>query len=90
MPHAHDGGNAGGAPATITLWVVVPVTIHEAAEGFAKCYADEGGEEVCAAVLHDLAALRAGRRGLRLSWLLGWLVCEGWPRDGAAGTEGAR
>ena len=76
---------------TITGWVVLPLATHEAAEGFAKCYADEGAEEICAALLRDLAALRAGRRGLRLSWLLGWLVCEGWPRaeDGAAGKEGA-
>ena len=76
----------------ITLWVEVPVSAHEAAEAFAKCYADEGAEELCAALLLDLAALRAGRRALRLSWVLGWLVCEGWPRvavgAGAAGKEG--
>ena len=94
MSDAHDGGNRAE---TIGLWVVVPVPVHAAAEAFAKCYAEEGAEELCAAVLHDLAALRAGRRGLRLSWLLGWLVCAGWPRepfagddgDGAAGKEGA-
>ncbi len=64
--------------------------MHEAAEAFAKTYADEGLEELLAALALDLAALRAGRRGLRLSWVLGWLVCEGWPRgDAAAGKEGA-
>ena len=65
---------------TVTVWVAVPATAHEAAEAFAKSYADEGLEEVLAALALDLAALRAGRRGLRLSWVLGWLVCEGWPR----------
>jgi len=87
MSDAHDGENA---PETITVWVVLSITEHEAAESFAKCYADEGLEEVFVAFARDLAALRAGRRGFELSWVLGWLVCHPWPRDGAAGTEGAR
>ena len=77
---------------TITLWAEVPATAHAAAEALAKCYADEGAEEVLAALALDLAALRAGRRGLRLSWVLGWLVCEGWPRVavGAVGADGGK
>ena len=67
------------------MWVVLPATMHEAAEALAKCYADEGAEEVLTAFALDLAALRAGRRGLRLSWVLGWLVCTGWPRGGRKG-----
>lgn len=83
---AHDDGRE-----IITLWVEMPADAHPAAEAFAKAYADEGLEEVLAAFALDLAALRAGRRGLRLSWVLGWLICEPWPRiaDGAAGKEGA-
>ena len=87
--------DGGSRPETIGLWVVVPVSVHAAAEAFAKTYAEEGAEEVLAALLSDLAALRAGKSGQRLSWVLGWLLCEGWPRvalgDGAdvAGKEGA-
>ncbi len=72
---------------TVTVWVVLPAAAHEAAEAFAKAYADEGLEEIFAALALDLVALRSGRRALRLSWVQGWLVCEGWPRDG--GKEGA-
>jgi hypothetical protein len=84
MSDAHDDGRE-----TITLWVEMPAAAHPAAEALAKTYAEEGAEEVLAALALDLAALRAGRRGLRLSWVLGWLVCEPWPRgdadDGAKG-----
>ena len=85
MPTNDDGGSGE----TIGLWVVVPVAIHEAAEAFAKCYAEEGAEEICAAVLHDLAELRAGRRAQRLRWVWGWVIGVGGPRGGGAGTEGA-
>ena len=57
MSDAHDGENR---PKTITLWVVVTVEIHEAAERLASAYAEEGAEEVCAAVLHGLAEADAG------------------------------
>ena len=81
---SHDDGRG-----TITVWVVLPAAAHAAAEAFAKAYADEGLEEILAALALDLVALRAGRRALRLSWAQGWLVCEGWPRGGAAGKGGA-
>lgn len=85
---SHDDGRE-----TVTVWVVLPRAAHAAAERLAKAYADEGLEEVLAALALDLAALRAGRRGPRLSWVFGWIVCEGWPRvalgDGATGKEGA-
>ena len=35
MPHEHDGGNR---PELITLWVVVPVAVHAAAERLAIAY----------------------------------------------------
>ncbi len=75
MPH--DDGRE-----TITLWVEMPAAEHPGAEAFAKVYAEEGLEEILAALALDLAALRAGTRGLRVSWVLGWLVCEPWPRPG--------
>ena len=84
MANAHDGENA---PETITLWVVVPVPVHAAAERLAKVYAEEGAEEVCAAVLHGLAEAEAGALTLDARLLGGWLACHPWPRDGATGKE---
>lgn len=86
MSDAHDGGNG---PATITLWVVVPVAVHAAAERLASAYAEEGAEEVCAAVMHGLAEAEAGAQTLDARLLGGWLCCHPWPRDGAAGKGGA-
>ena len=89
MPTNDDGGNR---PKTITLWVVVTVEIHEAAERLAKAYAEGGAEEVCAAVLHGLAEAEAGAGTLDARLLGGWLCAHPWPRvalgDGA-GKEGA-
>ena len=79
MPH-DDAGKV------ITVWVGVPAAAHEAAEALAKTHAGEGLEEVLAAFALDLADLRAGKGGLRLSWVLGWLVCADWPRGGKEGA----
>jgi hypothetical protein len=81
MANAHDDGRE-----LITLWVAV----HVAAERLAKCYAEEGAEEVCAAVLHGLAEAEAGAQTLDARLLGGWLCSHPWPREGtdAAGKEG--
>jgi hypothetical protein len=84
MSDAHDGGNG---PETIALWVVVPVAVHAAAERLASAYAEEGAEEVCAAVLHGLAEAEAGLRTLDERLLGGWISCHPWPRRGR--KEGA-
>ena len=86
MNDAHDGGNG---PGTITLWIVVPVAVHAAAERLASAYAEEGAEEVCAAVMHGLAEAEAGLHTLDARLLGGWISCHPWPRGGAAGKEGA-
>lgn len=85
----HDDGE--NRPETITLWVVVPVAVHEAAERLASAYAEEGAEEVCAAVLHGLAEAEAGLPTLDARLLGGWISCHPWPRGGtgAAGKGGA-
>jgi hypothetical protein len=86
MP-TNDEGNPG--PELITLWVVVPVAMHAAAERLASAYAKGGTEEVCAAVVHGLAEAEAGAGTLDARLLGGWLCSHPWPRDGAAGMEGA-
>lgn len=73
----------------ITVWVEVPVAAHEAAERLAKAYAEEGLEEVCAAFVCGLAEAQAGAWTLDARLLGGWICCHRWPRDGAAGKEGA-
>jgi hypothetical protein len=85
----HDDGK--NRPKTITLWVVVTVEIHEAAERLAKAYAEGGAEEVCAAVLQGLAEAEAGAGTLDARLLGQWLACHPWPRGGTgeAGKEGA-
>jgi hypothetical protein len=85
----HDDGK--NRPELITLWVVVPVAVHAAAERLAIAYAEEGAEEVCAAVLHGLAEAEAGAQTLDARLLGGWLCSHPWPRDdaGTAKKEGA-
>ena len=73
-------------PKTITLWVVVTVEIHEAAERLASGYAEGGAEEVCAAVLHGLAEAAAGAGTLDARLLGGWLACHPWPRSRKEGA----
>ena len=95
MSDTRDGENDGGnRPETITLWEVVPVAVHAAAERLASAYAKGGTEEVCAAVVHGLAEAEAGARTLDARTLGGWLSCHPWPWPrndvAAAGTEGAR
>ena len=90
MPTNDDGGSG---PELITLWVVVPVAVHEAAEHFASAYAKGGAEEICAAVLHGLAEADAGLLTLDANLLGRWVSCHPWTwphADGdAAGKEGA-
>jgi hypothetical protein len=87
MP-AHDDGE--NAPELITLWVVVPVAAHAAAERLAKAYAKEGLEEVCAAFVCGLAEAQAGAWSLDARLLGGWISCHPWPREGDdAGKGGA-
>ena len=94
MSDAHDGKNDGGnGPETITLWVVVPVAVHAAAERLASAYAKGGTEEVCAAVVHGLAEAEAGAQTFDARTFGGWISCHPWTwpgvGDGAAGKEGA-
>ena len=86
MAHAHDDGRG-----FITLWIVLPVAVHEAAERLAKAYAEEGAEEVGAAIFHGLAEAEAGAGTLDARLLGGWLCSHPWPRgDASAGKkEGA-
>jgi hypothetical protein len=73
----------------ITLWVVVPVAEHEAAERLAKLYAVEGLEEVGAAFVGVMAEAADRPDSPRVAWLNRWLTSHPWPRDGAAGKGGA-
>ena len=82
----HDDGRE-----TVTVWVVLPVAVHAAAERLAKAYAEGGAEEVGAAFFRGLAEAEAGLLTLDARLLGGWISCHPWPRGGggAAGKEGA-
>lgn len=73
---------------TITLWVVLPVAVHAAAERVAKSYAPSGLEGVLAAFASDVAKSdeEPGEWSQNLAAV--WLLTQLWPRDGEAGKGG--
>lgn len=84
MAPTDDGGNG---PETITLWVVLPVAVHAAAERLASAYAEGGTEEVLAAFAALMAEAEARPDSWRVHLVNAWLTSHPWPRGGR--KEGA-
>jgi len=83
---AHDDGRE-----TITLWVVLPVATHAAAERVAKAHAPDGLEGVLAAFACDVAKADDEPGAWAQNLVAVWLSTRVWPQGdgGAAGKEGA-
>jgi hypothetical protein len=79
MAPTDDGRNG---PGRITLWVVVPVTVQEAAERLAKIYEEEGLEEVLAAFVVLMAEAETRPDSWRVHLVNAWLTSHPWPRSG--------
>ena len=74
MPH-DDGRDL------ITVWVVVPVAEHAAAERLAARFAEGGLEEMLAAFVGLLAEAEERPYGVRVAWVNGWITSHPWPRS---------
>lgn len=79
---SHDDGREA-----ITLWVVLPVAVHAAAERVAKRHAPDGLAGILAAFASDVAKSdeEPGAWAENLSAV--WLLTRPWPRGGR--KEGA-
>jgi len=86
MSHDDDG------PGTVTVWVVLPVAVHAAAERVAKSHAPDGLEGVLTAFACDVAKADDEPGPWSQNLVSVWLSTRPWARDDEAddgGKEGA-